>query len=192
VGLQQSFSFSQSWVDTHVATGIRAGGGWARLSNDGLYRYVLGRRWGDEHEMSMPVGPGVTFIMLNPSVADAHVDDPTVRRCLGFAKRLGEQSLVIVNLYAYRSSRPESLFRVLAPNGPENDDAIRAACRTMASHVIIAAWGALDPRHRKRCDDVRDIVAELKQPLYCLGKTASGDPRHPLYLAKTKELRPWP
>ena len=182
-------SFSQFWTDTNVATGQRECGGSARISECGRYRYVLGRRWGDDVARGTPAGPGATFIMLNPSTADAHVDDPTIRRCIGFAKRIGCASMTVVNLFALRSTDPKALSRETDNVGPENDMAIRTACHPLQAKVVIAAWGIIGQACRQRVSEVLTIVA---QPLFCLGKSAGGAPRHPLYLPSSAELVPWP
>lgn len=89
----------------------------ASISGD--YRYRLGRAWAG--------GPTCTFIMLNPSTADADQDDPTIRRCVGFAKALGCGALEVVNLYAYRATNPRDLLRQDERVGPENDYWLREA-----------------------------------------------------------------
>lgn len=85
----------------------------AVISDDGLYRYLLERHWDDTTS-------SCTFVMLNPSTADALVDDPTIRRCVGFAKSFGCGSLRVVNLYAYRATKPAELWTVDDPVGPAN------------------------------------------------------------------------
>lgn len=76
----------------------------AKLSADGLYRYRLGRTW-------CPSERGVVWVMLNPSTADAHFDDPTIRRCVGFARSWGMGWITVVNLYAFRATYPQELER---------------------------------------------------------------------------------
>jgi hypothetical protein len=188
VGEQQSFS--QFWVDTDVTIGKKDGGGWARISECGKYRYSLGRRWDD---CSRPATAGTTFIMLNPSTADDAVDDPTIRRCIGFAKRIGDSSLLVVNLFAFRATDPTALACAVDPVGPENDKVIRRACMPEVSKVIIAAWGLFGQQHTKRVNEVLSIVTDdCHRQLCCLGTTASGAPRHPLYLPADAPLGTWP
>lgn len=156
--------------------------GEAWISDDGLYRYLLRRHVGaalfDSEER-------VVFVMLNPSTADATKDDPTIRRCLGFARREHSNSLTVVNLYAYRTPHPRRLAEARRAGvdivGPENDRALEEVHRPGA--LVIAAWGARPagiPRdaHEARVDRVRELLG----PMYALGFTAAGDPRHPLYL----------
>src|SRR5436309_3459089 len=104
----------------------------AVISPDGLYRYILTRRWSAE-------GKTVVFIGLNPSTADDVRDDPTIRRCIGFAKSWGGSTLIMVNLFALRSTDPLALLRASDPVGPQNDSWLRSAVH--AADVSIAAWG---------------------------------------------------
>ena len=92
----------------------------AAIDPTGLYRYSLWREWDAN-------APRVAFVMLNPSRADANTDDPTLRRCLGFARSWGCGSIEVVNLFAYRASRPDILRVVLDPVGPENDRYLQEA-----------------------------------------------------------------
>lgn len=158
--------------------------GTAKVSDDGVYRYHLSRfLTGDK--------PPVVFIMLNPSTADAHVDDPTIRRCKGTADMLGASSLHVVNLYAQRATRPVHLWDHDGdPVGPENDAHLRTTFRAArnAGSTVIAAWGA-NPKARDRADWVCKM-AELDEnlPIHALSLTKDGEPGHPLYLRKG--LRP--
>jgi len=154
----------------------------ARFSRCGRYRYVLTRRWG--------AGEALAFVMLNPSTADAVVDDPTIRRCMSFARREGRAGAVIVNLYAYRATKPADLFRAADPLGPGGAKALRDLAR--AHRVIVCAWGAL-PTQGARARAAR-IAAQLRRTgaaLYCLGRTADGQPRHPLYARADRALEPF-
>lgn len=150
----------------------------AILSDDGLYRYWLERRWGD--------GAAVTFVMLNPSTADATQDDPTIRRCIGYAKAWGYNSLVVVNLYALRSTDPKGLWTADDPVGPDNNNWIQlAACGAYISNApLVAAWGA--NAKPNRVADVRSL--SRMDRLSALGLTKAGQPKHPLYLKA--DLRP--
>ncbi|MDR0990356.1 MAG: DUF1643 domain-containing protein [Propionibacteriaceae bacterium] len=146
----------------------------AVLSDDGLYRYRLTRQWDDQGRLGV-------FVMLNPSTADAERDDPTIRRCIGFCKSWGLGSLEVVNLYAYRATKPNELLRVSDPVGPENDwyliDALSRA------DVAIAAWG----NHGKRERVTQVIALPGADRLECLGTTKAGTPRHPLYVRKEQQ-----
>lgn len=159
---------------------------YAAISDDGRYRYTLGRRWEPAE------GPGsAVFVMLNPSTADAHQDDPTIRRCIGFAKRIGSGGIHVVNLYAYRATKPADLWRADDPIGPENDEILRAAfaAADRLQQPVIAAWGAnAEPR---RVEFVRVIARAAGVRLQALGVTKDGAPRHPLYLRADAPLTPW-
>lgn len=154
----------------------------AHLSADGLYRYSLYRRW-------VPTGTDatwVTFVMLNPSTADAEVDDPTIRRCKAFARAWGYGGLHVVNLYAYRATKPRDLWTAADPVGPRNDDIIRGFANT--GWPMVAAWGA-----NARPDRVEAVLRLLGTSVFqSLGVTKDGHPRHPLYVKGDTPLTPWP
>ena len=142
--------------------------GGAVFSRDGRYRYRLWRRW----KRSLPV---VAFVMLNPSTADAQRDDPTIRRCIGFARRWGYGGIEVVNLFALRATQPRALQLAADPVGPRNAEHLARAARRAAA--VVAAWGA-DPAVGVRG---AEIERRLSRRLRCLGVTRSGAPRHPLY-----------
>ncbi len=153
----------------------------AVLSECGRFRYRLSRVW------NANIPPAV-FICLNPSTADAEADDPTIRRCVGFAKTFQCGGIVVVNLFALRATDPRELKKASDPVGPDNDSYIRHAVSW--GSPIIAAWGACQ-QHMPRAHNDR-IAAVLKLlsdfDLYCLGKTKDGHPRHPLMLANSAKL----
>ena len=125
------------------------------------------------------------FIGLNPSTADETVDDPTIRRCIGFAKAWGYGGIYMLNAYAFRATNPKDMKAAADPIGPGNDEAF-GYYRSKVG-LIVAAWGAhCDPeRARKVCQAVG-------RPVECLGLTAAGAPKHPLYLkATTPRQRYW-
>ena len=142
------------------------------------YRYCLWREW-DKMKPSYAV-----FVGLNPSTADEVEDDPTIRRCVGYAKQWGFGALCMVNLFAYRATRPKVMQAHLAPEGEENDRWLVQVARDAS--VVVAAWGA-HGSHRGRD---KAVIRLLAGSLSCLAKTKDGHPRHPLYLKKT--LRPFP
>jgi hypothetical protein len=148
----------------------------AVLSPDGVYRYRLDRVWG--------AGPRVLFVMLNPSTADATQDDPTLRRCLGFARDWGYGSLTVANLYAYRATEPADLKRAVDPVGPECDYYLEQ-CAGEAS-LIVAAWGM--HAHPDRVQQVRHL---LGPEVMALAWTKAGQPRHPLYIKGDTVPQPW-
>ena len=120
--------------------------------------------------------------MLNPSTADAHDDDPTLRRCLGFARRWGFEALTVVNLFAWRSPQPDELRIVADPVGPRTARVLRAAIRE--GDAVIAAWGNLAPALRPRAARVASM---LPPGTLTLGLTQQGQPRHPLYVPQSTE-----
>ena len=145
----------------------------ATFSADGRYRYRLWRRW----DRARPV---VAFVMLNPSTADATRDDPTIRRCISFARAWGFGGVEVVNLFAYRATDPRVLRRARDPVGPGNDRQIARACREAA--LVVAAWGASHAGDR-----AAHVLRRLSAPR-CFGTTRSGQPAHPLYLPRTARL----
>lgn len=152
--------------------------GAAQMSDDGLYRYTLNRSW---HEN----GKRACFIMLNPSTADAEKDDPTIRRCISFARREGFGRLIVVNLFAYRATNPKELLTAEDPIGnPENDHWI--ARSAALSTLTICAWGAFG-NFTDRYKDVRYLLRNFRP--HCLGWTKDMIPRHPLYLPKNAPLQ---
>ena len=159
----------------------------AIISDCGQYRYRLTR--------SLPSllawKATVCFIMLNPSTADANVDDPTIRRCMGFATDWGYAELVVVNLFAYRATDPKELGRVADPVGPDNVAYVRAAI--CEADRVVCAWGAIPKARMPEARRVAFMMARYNIHGTCLGKTKDGHPRHPLYVPKTKRLEgPYP
>jgi hypothetical protein len=143
---------------------------------DGNYRYLLGRKWDENLQQ-------VTFLMLNPSTADHEQDDPTLRKCINFAKFWGYGSLEVVNLFAYRATNPRELRQVNEPVGRKNNYYLELAIKK--THLIILAWGTKGS-FQKRDKEVLNLISD-KQPLYCLGLTKYGYPRHPLYVRNDTE-----
>lgn len=153
----------------------------AEVSGDGVYRYELGRSW-DESK------PSLEWIMLNPSTADADVDDPTIRRCIGFAKRDGFGSIIVHNLYALRATNPKTLLdcHIIEAFG-DNERWLSRQC----ADVTVAAWGANPAAEAwMKCVLWRGVFRS-RPLLLCLGQTASGAPRHPLYVKGDKEMEVW-
>ena len=146
----------------------------AILSADRKYRYVLTRIW-DETK------PTVVFIGLNPSTADEEVDDKTIRKCIGYAKRWGYGKLIMVNLFAFRSTDSSMLKRVEDPVGPDNDSYIQKS----ESNLVIACWG----NHGKLLNRDKVLMDSLPN-LVCLKRNKNGTPHHPLYLSK--DITPMP
>ena len=149
----------------------------ATFSDDGLYRYRLTRRWG--------AGGCVAWVMLNPSTANATHDDPTIRRCIGFSQAWGYGSLVVVNLFAFRSADPGYLSMEKDPVGPDNDAQIVRACAE--SNLVMVAWGA----HPIAVKRAKLVMPLLPTSLHCLDTTRSGQPSHPLFQPSWCKPRAW-
>lgn len=149
----------------------------AVISSCGQYRYVLSREIGS-------FGLDVVFVMLNPSTADATLNDPTIRRCMDFARQFGAKQLTVVNLFALRATDPKVLRSHPDPVGPENDKYIDAAISS--ADLSIAAWGTHGVLNGRESE-----VAGRYPNLRCLGITKDGHPKHPLYLHKQSKHAPF-
>ena len=158
-----------------------SGAATATVDPTGAYRFRLRRTWD-------PDGPVVAFVMANPSTADAVRLDPTVRRCLGFARSWGFGGLDVVNCFALRATRPADLFAHPEPVGRGNDRVVAGACR--AADLVVAAWGVAGA-HRGRADAVLALLSRAGTPVHVLGTTNGGHPRHPLYVPATTRPVPW-
>jgi hypothetical protein len=151
----------------------------ATISEDGLYRYRLGRSWGH--------GELMAWVMLNPSTADAEVDDPTIRRCMSLAKREGYDGIEVLNLYGLRATKPKHLLDHPDPEGPQN---LRHWDSVLQNHrvgMVVAAWGA----HAGMGHLPASVAADHWRSgvsWRCLGITGAGYPRHPLYVRGDTEL----
>ncbi|RBI73965.1 hypothetical protein DQW77_08200 [Roseovarius sp. TE539] len=145
------------------------------------YRYLLTRTWDT-------CGQRALFIMLNPSTATEVQNDPTVERCERRARTLGFGAFRVTNIFAWRETDPGKMRAVPDPVGPENDHAIEESCAW--ADRIIAAWGA-HGAHLNRGARVRDLLRRTGRPVHHLGLTQAGHPRHPLYIAYSKEPEPW-
>lgn len=146
----------------------------AVLSQCETYRYELRRVWDDTKQL-------VLFVGLNPSVADANIEDPTSRVCIGYAQRWGFGGLLLGNLFAFRSTEQAGLFAADDPIGPENDAAL-AKLQSEAG-LVVCAWSESGSYVGR--DQV--VLGLLRDP-HCLVKLKSGQPGHPLY--KKRSLQP--
>lgn len=153
--------------------------GTARFDRSRTYRYALTRQW----DRALP---RVCFVLLNPNTADASHDDPTIRRCIGFARRWGFGSLEVVNLFALRCRHPKDLTKASDPVGPRNGAAIaRAVARAQR---VVFGWGVHGELAGRGAAVARQLAAS--KPL-CLGRTQGGHPRHPLYVRADREPVPF-
>jgi len=152
-------------------TNLFLGNEGAIISDDKNYRYALWRIW--DHRLKL-----IMFIMLNPSTADEKKNDPTIHKCITYAKRWGYGGILIGNLYAFRSTNPLALNFESNPVGPDCDFYLSE----MIKHVDlkIAAWGN-NGITKGRTDKVKSLMGKL----HYLELSKSGNPKHPLYLRKT-------
>ncbi|QRY48122.1 DUF1643 domain-containing protein [Mycolicibacterium boenickei] len=152
----------------------------AVISGCGRYRYELIRRWDD--------GPLLEFVMLNPSTADASLDDPTIRRCIAFAKAWGYCGIVVRNLYALRATNPQVLLNYSGDAyGPRNDEFIVSN----VADCTIAAWGSHAATLWPETLDTIKILDACRPQLFCLGVNANGSPKHPLYVPSSRTPVRW-
>jgi len=154
----------------------------AIISACGTYRYMLSR----PGDATATRGPAL-FIMLNPSTADAELDDRTIGRCRSFARTWGCNGIQVANLYALRSTDPDRLWDHEDPVGPENDNWL--ARIALAADEVICAWGGDAKPARVR--EVAAMLAAQGVRLKCLGTTKHGAPRHPLYVRGDQPLTDW-
>lgn len=183
----------------------------ATISACGRYRYRLWREWrlhplpaqwnmwedergkpaldGAGHQLGVP--KRCVFIMLNPSTADGDTDDPTIRRCVGFAKAWGYDRLEVINLFAYRTTNPRELLGLNHADDPVGIDNQRYIEHALEDNgIIVCAWGA----HGSHLGQDETVIGWLGgHKLHALKITADGQPGHPLYLPanlKLMEFRP--
>ncbi|MDU8929546.1 DUF1643 domain-containing protein [Alisedimentitalea sp. MJ-SS2] len=145
------------------------------------FRYSLTRTWD-------PDGKRALFIMLNPSRATEVQNDPTVERCERRARTLGFGAFRVTNIFAWRETDPKKMRAATDPVGPQNDTMIAEACPW--ADQIIAGWGA-HGEHRDRGATVEALLRQTGQPIYHLGLTKAGHPRHPLYIAYAQQPQRW-
>jgi hypothetical protein len=145
------------------------------------YRYSLTRVWD-------PSASRLTFVMLNPSKADERKNDPTVERCERRARLWEHGAFRVVNLFAWRDTDPANLRRAESPVGPSNDRFLRDAVGWADQTVL--AWG-VHGAHLGRSEKVAGLIEKVGKPLYHLGLTKDGHPRHPLYVPYSQQPILW-
>lgn len=146
----------------------------AKFSDDRAYRFFLDIVW----DVSKPMA---AFIGLNPSTADELVDDPTIRRCRGFAESWGCGGMRMLNLFAFRATRPKDMLAAADPVGEGND---LDYFLTDVTGPRVACWGR-DGRHLDR----GTLVGSTVKHLQCFGRNSDGSPKHPLYLLGSTKLQ---
>lgn len=155
----------------------------AKISTCQRYRYALTRTWDASKGEAL-------FVMLNPSTANGHVDDPTIRKCMGFARLWGLGGVRVANLFALRATDPRDLHAAIRRGedavGPLNDEHVLALAHGV--NRVVLAWGSNAHPYWHRAAHVSNVLE--KYGLHCLGVTDNGQPRHPLMLAYETELEP--
>ena len=158
----------------------------AILSPCSLFRYRLEREVSHEGLVAAILG-------VNPSTADAEIDDHTIRKDMGFARRFGWRKIIKGNKFAFRATDVRELRRAHDPVGPENDTHLERIMRD--ADIVVAAWGPLaklPPQLRSRWREVVAIADRVGKPLHCFGTAKDSQPRHTLMLAYNTPLLPWP
>lgn len=162
----------------------------AIISADGKYRYHLRRE--------IPGGDSrvATFIMLNPSTADHLVDDPTIRKCIGFCQRWGCGELFMVNLFGVRATDPRDMLAASDPVGEDNQkwvmhavDATNDIFEPEGNGLVVCAWGT-NGCYMGQDETVLGWIEDICKPM-ALGITKDGHPKHPLYVPYSAELVPF-
>lgn len=145
------------------------------------YRYALTREWDTG-------GTKVHFVMLNPSTATEVQNDPTVERCERRARALGHGAFRVTNIFAWRDTDPKKMRKAIDPIGPANDATILDG--VMWADQTICAWGT-HGEHLMRGPQMETALRATKAPLFHLGLTKAGHPKHPLYIAYTQTPVLW-
>jgi hypothetical protein len=146
------------------------------------YRYLLTRVW-------EPAGRKALFVMLNPSTATEVQNDPTVERCERRARTLGFGAFRVTNIFAWRDTDPRKMRAAADPVGPENDNSILQSVGW--ADQVICAWGT-HGSHLERGPAVEALLRETGEPLFTLGLTKDGHPKHPLYIGYAEQPKGWP
>jgi hypothetical protein len=147
------------------------------------YRYLLTRVWN-------PSGEKALFVMLNPSTATEVQNDPTVERCERRARALGFGAFRVTNIFAFRATDPRVMRAMADPIGPGNDAAIADSAQGWADRII-CAWGT-HGAHLGRGAQVERLLRATGRPLYTLGLSQGGHPKHPLYIGYDRQPELWP
>lgn len=145
------------------------------------YRYLLTRIW-------EPDGRRALFVMLNPSTATEVQNDPTVERCERRARALGFGGFRVCNIFAWRATDPREMRAQRDPVGPGNDAAIAESAAW--ADTVICAWGT-HGAHLGRGAAVEALLRGTGRPLFHLGLSQAGHPKHPLYIGYSQQPQPW-
>ena len=169
--------------------------GTAVFSEDRKYRYLLRRKYVGEKPMFPTENHGKTicWVMLNPSTADEKVNDPTIAKCLTTSRAWGYHDVTIVNIFAYRATKPSNMMKFAKeggdPIGPLNRRFLRE--EILSADTVICAWGAGGSFQGREADIIKGL-GKTGTKAWCLGFTKEKAPRHPLYVSKKEKLYPFP
>lgn len=164
----------------------------AVISECGLYRYRLDR----DCEGLVPAeydedGKVFAYFGINPSTADATIDDPTVRKWIGFTQRNGGKRFIVGNVFSFRATDVKLVGKVPFPQGPQHFTHLTQIIAE--ADVLVPCWGGRDkvPKHlRQHLDQLLDWLHRSGKPVLHFGTTDGGDPKHPLFLPYTTPLLP--
>lgn len=168
-------------IHEHTEDGVAG----AVFSIDERYRYLLYRRWNLLFAAESP--RMAAFIGLNPSVADASRNDPTITRCINFAKSWGYDGMYMLNGRAFIATKPADMKRADDPIGPHNADYLTRY--TDLAKITVCCWGANIKGVSK--EFMRELWGNIAGPTHCLGLSQAGHPLHPLMLKATTEPQPY-
>jgi hypothetical protein len=158
----------------------------AVLSKCNKYRYKLYR------EVDLFKEKTIAYFGINPSTADATIDDATVKKWRGFTERNNGKRFIVGNVFAYRATDVSELSKTSEPIGIENPKYLAEIIAE--ADVLVPCWGSRNkiPKHlRGELDNFMELLKQSGKPIFCLGKTLSGDPKHPLMLGYSTQLVEW-
>lgn len=158
----------------------------AIISTCGKYRYRLDR------QLTMGDGPVYAFFGINPSTADASLDDATVRKWTGFCKRWGASRYIVGNVFAYRATDVKALATVEDAFGDDIGEHITDIIEE--SDILVPCWGNMSkvpPKLQWAFDVLMDALLSSGKPVRHFGLTKAGDPKHPLMLGYDTPLLDW-
>ena len=158
---------------------------WAVISPCGKYRYILGRE--EDGELFPAANQTVVFVLNNPSVADAEIDDNTVKKCWRYAQRWEYRRMVFVNTNPWRSTDPKFAREPSDEAAAENDTYLQGAVAD--ANLVVCAWGSKARQHLVH--RAIKVIAALDVNLCYLELAKDGSPKHPLYLPGYLEPKPW-
>ena len=142
----------------------------ARFSNDKKHRYKLSRHW-DLNK------PQILYIMLNPSIGNESIDDPTIRRLLSFTKKFDYGGFFVGNLFTYITPNPKTLDTSI---GITNKNLNVLTNLVSKADEVVYAWG-------NSIEEPNELKKLISNPM-CFGKNLNGTPKHPLYLPSNSKI----